>query len=58
MVYAESIPNAIMADPTLGGTVDTVVDPITYTFGAMEWAGLETIGYSYEIVVKIQETIT
>ena len=58
MVYVETIPNAIMADYTLGGTEDTVVDPITYTFGAMEWTGMQTIGYSYDITVKIMEAIT
>ena len=58
MGFCETIPNAIMADPTLGSTVSTVVDPITYTFGMMEWAGMQTIGWSFNITVKIAENIT
>ena len=56
--FCETIPNAIMKDYRLGGTVDTVVDPITYTFGVLEWGGIQTIGWSFNITVKIMEAIT
>ena len=58
MAYCESIPNAIMADPTLGGTVNTISGPIVYTFGALSWAGTDTLGFRWTIPVKLQSAIT
>lgn len=58
MLFAESIPNAIMKDPTLAGTVDTVLDPISYTFGVLSWGGTENIGFEFKIMIKVQSAIT
>jgi len=54
--YLESIIEALHADVTLGATVTTISDTIGYEFGAMEWAGLNTIGWQFEIPVKIRYT--
>jgi len=43
---------ALIADPTLGGSVSTMND-VRRTFGVLEWAGVQTIGYRFEIDVKI-----
>lgn len=58
MALVETIPNEIMDDPTLATTVDTIIDPITYTFGALSWGGVDTIGFDFKIRVKIQSAIT
>ena len=42
----------LIADPTLAGTVSTIQD-IRYTFGKLEWAGIETIGIRFELDVKM-----
>lgn len=55
--FAESIPNDLLADPTLGGNCETVTD-ISYTFGAMVYGGVDTIGYRYSITYKDQTAIT
>ena len=46
---------ALMASPTLSGTVSTVND-VRYYWRTMEWAGQETRGYLIQIDVKLQET--
>jgi len=53
--YAELLPSAIMADPTLGGTVNEVRE-VRYTFGRLEWGGVDTIGFRFEIDVKLNLT--
>ncbi len=54
--YLETVIEAILADVTLGGTVTTIRDSITYTFGAMTYAGIDTIGWQFEVPVKIRYT--
>ncbi len=49
---------AIMADPTLGGAVSTVVSPVLRAFGRLEWADTPTIGYRFMTTVKILLTST
>lgn len=44
---------ALIEDPTLGGAV-SVVNAIRRTFGAMEYAGQKTVGYRFEIDVKVR----
>lgn len=56
--YNELFGNKICANPTLAGTVATVVFPITYTFGPMAWGGVQTIGYRFTIPIKIRSAIT
>ncbi len=43
---------SLIGDPTLGNTVSTVND-IRRTFGALKWGWVETIGYRFEIDVKV-----
>jgi hypothetical protein len=40
-------------NPTLEGTVSTINGPVHRTFGTMKWGGLDTIGYRFEIPVKV-----
>lgn len=47
---------SIIADPTLNGTVSTVQD-VRWTFGRLEWGGVETIGYRFEVDVKIPTVV-
>jgi hypothetical protein len=57
MHYSDSIPLAIMADPTLGGTVSTI-GRISYTFGGMQYGTQLTLGFKFVIEnVKLQTTI-
>ena len=57
MQYSDSIPKAIMADPTLGGTVSTI-GRITYTFGGMQYGDQMTLGFRFTLEgVKLQTTI-
>ena len=60
MPYAETFPNALLNDPTLNGTVDTIVGEIRYTFGRLSLGGNqdEHIGFRFEIQVKQQNGIT
>ncbi|MCP3909229.1 MAG: hypothetical protein GY712_14590 [Oceanicoccus sp.] len=46
--FIDSIPAALMADPTLGGTVG-LFENITYEFTPMQWDAVETIGYRFFI---------
>ena len=55
--FAESIPNDILADPTLGGNCNTVT-ACSYSFGAMQYGGVDTIGYRYSITFKDETSIT
>lgn len=51
--YVESFASALVADPTLEAAVDTV-NGIRFTFGKMEWGGVETLGWRFEVDVKIK----
>lgn len=48
----------LIADPTLGGAVDTIVmeqdDPIRWNFGQMQYAEIKTVGLRYAIKLKIR----
>lgn len=59
--YAKTILEAfaqlIKQNPTLNGTVDTVVYPFIYTFGRLEWGSIQTIGFRFEITVKVRNTL-
>ena len=59
MPYLESIPNALLADPKLNSTVDTI-NALRYSFGVLDWGGMKEahIGFRLEIEVKIEEAIT
>ena len=57
--YGESLAAAILADPTLGSTVDTVQADVglTYTFGAMAWGRQATVGWRITIPIKIPSVL-
>jgi hypothetical protein len=62
-LYVETIPNAIMKDPTLGGNVDTFGgaggEAITYQYGPMNYGGVDTMGITFTINnIKIRSAIT
>ena len=46
--YFESIPEAIMDDPTLNGNADTV-GSISWQFGQLNWGDTETLGIRFTI---------
>jgi len=54
----EAFAKAILADPTLAGTCDTIVGPVTYKFGRIPWGGKmeEFIGIKFTVKVKIRAT--
>ncbi len=43
----------IIKDPLLGGNVEALLD-VRYTFGRLDYGGVETIGYRYELDVKVR----
>jgi hypothetical protein len=48
---------ALQSDPTLNGTVDTIISPVAVSFGFLEYNGAATsIGWRFLITVK-QETV-
>jgi len=55
MAFRDPFLKLLLADPTLGGTVSTT-NEIRWTFGALVWAGVETIGYRLEIDLKVGVT--
>lgn len=56
--FGDSIPNALLKNPTLNGTVSTF-ESITQTFGELDWDETKTLGYRFIINgVKQLTTIT
>lgn len=54
MPFIESIPAALDANPTLNGSVDTIVSPVNYQFQELGWEGdVITLGFRFNIQVKI-----
>ena len=51
----EAFAVAVLADPKLAGTVQTV-NQLRYTFGQLEYGGVQTIGFRIEIDVKTTPT--
>lgn len=51
MPYARLVFLGLMADITLAGNVSEI-SAVRYTFGKLAWAGIETIGFRFEIDVK------
>ncbi len=56
MPFYERFMTAIEADPTLNGTVSTIVSPVNHTFGWLEFGSPENrnIGWRFEITVKME----
>ncbi len=55
MTFRDAFLKKIIADPTLGGSVSTVTR-VQRTFGALKYAGVDTIGYRFEVGVKVPLT--
>ena len=58
--YGELFANKILANPTLAGTVNTVVFPITSEgiIGLGDYGGLPMLGWRISIPVKLESAIT
>lgn len=52
MEFFEEFKALMVADTMLGNTVSTIIYPMQYQFGNMEYAGTKTIGFRFSIVVK------
>lgn len=50
------IVQALLADPTWGGAIDTISGTIEYVFGELEYGSKKTIGTQLTIPIKIQTT--
>jgi hypothetical protein len=50
------IVQALFADPTWGGAIDTISGPVEYLFGELEYGSKKTIGTQLTIPIKIQTT--
>ncbi len=52
----EQFAKAALADPTLAGTCDTIVGPIQYTFGRLDWGGKKEnhVGIRFITTIKIR----
>lgn len=62
LAFLEAFPSYLINDPTLNGTVDTILigkdeSKIRFVFGKMEYAGQETIGFRFTIPVKLRRNI-
>jgi len=53
----EALRPLLQGDPTLNSQVNTIVFPITGSFGRMEWNGVETVGFRLEIPVKVRAAL-
>jgi hypothetical protein len=54
--YLETVVAAIAASPTLSSTVTAIAGPVLYSFGAMTFASVDTIGWQFDVPVKIRYT--
>ena len=48
----------LAGDPTLGGTVSTIVSPISFTTYGTEWNKIKTMAAEFRILVKFMEAPT
>lgn len=56
--YVELVGDALVTNPTLGGAVDSIVFPLKYGYGELEWVGdVITLGYQFLITVKINQAV-
>jgi hypothetical protein len=56
--FGDSIPEALLDDPTIDGTISTF-GVIDYTFGPMTWGDIPTIGWRFVVnACKLQTDIT
>lgn len=55
MTFREAFLRKLQADPTLNGTI-MLVNPVRWTFLALEWNGVQTVGYRFEIDFQLELT--
>lgn len=56
--FGDTIPNKLMANPTLNDTAD-VFENVTQTFGELNWGDTQTLGYRFTITnIKARTNIT
>lgn len=56
MSFRDPFLKAVINDPTLGGSIATIRD-VRWSFGVLQWGGVETLGYRFEIDVKVQVSV-
>ena len=56
--YIDTISNMLLANVTLGGTVETIIMPITYTVGAREYGSATYLVCEWLITIKQENAIT
>lgn len=58
MRFSDTVPNILLANPTLGGNVSTF-GQIRYAFGPLGWAGAPTLGFRFILEnVKMEVVIS
>ena len=50
--YADHLRDALQLKPTLNGAVQ-IVNGLSYTFGLVNWAGLDMLGYTFSVSVDM-----
>ena len=59
--FEDAVPNILIANPTLNGTVDTIVYPIRWRLVTFSWdqmGQVKTIGFRFLITVKMETVVT
>lgn len=59
--FADAVPNKLLNDITLGGTVDTIVAPIRWQLLTFRWdqsGNVQTIGMRFYVTFKQRSAIT
>jgi hypothetical protein len=54
--FGKSVPDALWADPKLGGNVSTI-RAIRYTFGRLDWGQEQHVGWRFELDFKTMTNI-
>lgn len=52
--YGDLIKDTIGRNLQLGGTIDGLVGEVSYTFGAIGYAGVETVGFDFSVTMHVQ----
>lgn len=58
MQYYERVMAALVDDPTLGGTVSTIVWPVTQTFGWLSYGGSDNIHVGWRFSITFKQEVT
>jgi hypothetical protein len=55
--FGDSVPQALWADPKLGGLVSTIQE-IRFVFGRVTWGNEDHIGYRFEVDFKLMTNVS